>query len=186
MYLVDDGSRDRSGEIAKAHAAVTDRITLVQRPVRAPERDRLAAAGEFKAFTSMAEQLESSFDVIAKMDADLDLLRRPSRPSKRRLSMSHALALRVQYSMRSTPLESRAPVTGARDHVRGATKFYRSACWREITPIPAILGWDTLDEFVARMHGWQTRSLSVPGGQPLPSAPGRHTRPHSPKLPPVG
>jgi biofilm PGA synthesis N-glycosyltransferase PgaC len=47
--------------------------------------------------------------------------------------------------------------------VRGATKFYRRACLAQISPIPAILGWDTIDEVHARRLGWATRSIELPG-----------------------
>jgi hypothetical protein len=48
--------------------------------------------------------------------------------------------------------------------VRGATKFYRRACWEQIAPLPTILGWDTIDEVRARMRGWEVRAVPVPGG----------------------
>jgi hypothetical protein len=50
------------------------------------------------------------------------------------------------------------------EHVEGATKFYRRACWNDIAPIKPILGWDTFDLFHARMHGWRTWAFEVPGG----------------------
>ncbi len=58
-------------------------------------------------------------------------------------------------------------------HVRGATKFYRRRCWAAIDPLPQILGWDTIDEIGARMHGWETASFPTAGGDSL------HLRPTS-------
>jgi hypothetical protein len=52
-------------------------------------------------------------------------------------------------------------------HVRGATKFYRADCWRAIEPLPAILGWDTIDETRARIAGWTVRSFALEGPPPL-------------------
>jgi poly-beta-1,6-N-acetyl-D-glucosamine synthase len=62
---------------------------------------------------------------------------------------------------------SPVPLDSPRDHVEGATKFYRRACWDAIAPIPAILGWDTLDEFHARLRGWETESLPMPDRPPV-------------------
>jgi hypothetical protein len=56
-------------------------------------------------------------------------------------------------------------------HVRGATKFYRRACYDQIAPVPAILGWDTIDELSARSHGWKTASLSCPDGDTVQMRP---------------
>jgi hypothetical protein len=50
--------------------------------------------------------------------------------------------------------------------VRGGTKYYRWAVYEQCGPIPAILGWDTIDDLSARAHGWRTESLEVPTGDP--------------------
>jgi hypothetical protein len=47
-----------------------------------------------------------------------------------------------------------------RFHVRGATKIYRFACWRDIGGLVKAPGWDTLDEVKANMLGWTTSTLS--------------------------
>ena len=73
MLLVDDGSTDRSAEIARDFAARHAWAEYVSRPPRPPERDRLAQAQEFKAFLWAREQVSDGYDVIAKMDADLRL-----------------------------------------------------------------------------------------------------------------
>ena len=54
-------------------------------------------------------------------------------------------------------------------HVRGALKLYSRECFEAIGGIEERLGWDTIDETYARMHGYTTRSL------PRPTA--RHHRP---------
>jgi hypothetical protein len=59
--------------------------------------------------------------------------------------------------------------------VRGATKFYRRACYEEIQPIPARLGWDMVDEVKARRAGWRTESFALAGGDTLHLRPtGQH------------
>ncbi len=49
-----------------------------------------------------------------------------------------------------------------RFHVRGATKIYRRACWRDIGELIRAPGWDTLDEVKATRKGWTTRSFDKP------------------------
>jgi hypothetical protein len=46
--------------------------------------------------------------------------------------------------------------------VRGATKFYRAACLEQVSPLPAHLGWDTIDELRAQLHGWKIESVEFP------------------------
>ena len=62
--------------------------------------------------------------------------------------------------------ESGARIRIGEGHVHGATKFFRRDCWEEISPVPPILGWDTIDEFTARMRGWRTQSFAMPDGDP--------------------
>lgn len=41
------------------------------------------------------------------------------------------------------------------DHLRGAIKAYRKKCFIDIGGLKPIIGWDVLDELLARFHGWK-------------------------------
>ena len=41
-----------------------------------------------------------------------------------------------------------------KDHLRGAVKSYRKACFEAIGGLKMAMGWDTADELLARYHGW--------------------------------
>ena len=169
LVLADDGSTDRSAEIAQAfaaeHGAWVDYLRLPQRP---PERDRLATAHELKAFqAAVSEVVGDGFDVVAKMDADLDLSPRAIETVEQGFLLDPTLGmagLRLSERDQDGTLK-RMP--SKPEHVEGATKFYRRACWNDIAPIKPILGWDTFDELHARMHGWRTWAFEVPGGDPV-------------------
>jgi biofilm PGA synthesis N-glycosyltransferase PgaC len=167
VFLVDDGSTDRSAEIAELYAEGRDAVRLLRRPARSPERDRLAGAGEFKAFLWAVDQLELPWTVVGKMDADLELAPRTLETLENAFINDAELGLAgaalSELDARGQPVRLVSP----REHVEGATKFYRRACWQDISPVPPILGWDTLDEFVARMRGWRTETFVVPGGDPI-------------------
>jgi poly-beta-1,6-N-acetyl-D-glucosamine synthase len=173
LVLVDDGSRDRSSEIAARFADEHPYAVAVRRPRRPLERDRLAAAPELRAFQwAVAEQIgEERFDVVAKLDADLDLAPRLLETVERAFLDDPRLGLTGAFLWSPGPDGAVRRDPKPEYHVRGATKFYRAACLREISPLPAILGWDTIDEVHARKLGWRTRSLDAPG------APTLHLRP---------
>jgi poly-beta-1,6-N-acetyl-D-glucosamine synthase len=165
LVLVDDGSTDGSGKIADEYGRSRPGVVVLHRPPRPPARDRLAHAHELKAFQWALSQLDLEWDVVAKMDADLDLAPTAVETLERAFEDDAALGmagvLLYERDTRGIPVPAAAPLR----HVRGATKFYRRACWDQIGPLPEILGWDTLDEFLARTAGWRTQSFSVPGEQ---------------------
>ena len=161
LLLVDDGSTDGSGEIAEAFAAEHPWARVLHRPPREPERDRLATAKELEAFGWAVAQLASEWQVVAKLDADIRLTPRTLETLAGELQRDEMLGLAGTFLQE----DGRRVQIGA-GHVHGATKFYRRACWDDIAPIPPILGWDTIDEFTARMRGWRTQSFAMPDGDP--------------------
>ena len=165
LVLVDDGSSDASLEIASKFAAEREDVRVLQRPRRPAERDRLAQAGELRAFQWGLEQIDVPWDVVVKMDADLelssDLFQTMERAFLSRPTLGIAGGYLAVVDERSGRLR-REPCV--QHHVRGPTKFYRRACFEQISPIPAFLGWDTIDEITARMRGWDAISLACPQG----------------------
>ena len=167
VLLVDDGSTDRSAEIASAFAETREHFRYMRLPPRPPARDRLAAANELKAFQYAVDHIGHNWDVIAKMDADLDLSPRTIETLEQAFLADNLLGIagaRLSERQRDGTLK---PMGSPCEHVEGATKFYRRGCWETIAPIPPILGWDTLDGFHARMHGWRTQGFDIPGGDPI-------------------
>lgn len=173
LLLVDDGSTDASPELAAAWAERHGYATALRRPSRPPSRDRLARAAELAAFVWGIAQLDASFEVVVKLDSDLRLTPTCFAEVMDALDGDPRLGIAGPYlcieGPNGEPLRERCPPY----HVRGATKFYRRACLEQIYPLPEALGWDTLDDLRARMHGWRTASLSVTTGDPV------HLRPTS-------
>ena len=42
-----------------------------------------------------------------------------------------------------------------KDHIRGALKAYRKACFNQIGELKPSMGWDTVDELLAKYHDWE-------------------------------
>jgi poly-beta-1,6-N-acetyl-D-glucosamine synthase len=165
LLLVDDGSDDRSAAIARRFAGEHRCARLLQRPRRRPERDRMVRAHEWRAFTWGLAQVVPPWDVAAKLDADLRLAPGLLAEMERRFLAETRLGMAGAYLSQPVSDGRLVPQRCAPGHVEGPTRFYRRACLEEISPVPPILGWDTIDEVRARMRGWETRSFEVRGGE---------------------
>lgn len=167
LLLVDDGSEDGSHAIAAAFADRVAYARTLKRPRQDRTTDRLARASELVAFQWAAEQLDVEWDVVAKLDADLELPPCAFAYLLDRLDADPQLGIAGSFLSEHGEHEVPRRIQIPEHHVHGATKFYRRACFSAITPIPPILGWDTIDEATAQLHGWTTRSFALPGGDPL-------------------
>src|SRR6478672_7317195 len=76
LLLVDDGSQDDSPVLASAFAERQLWARVLSRPRQRRTSDRLARASELSAFQWALDQLGAdlaAYDVVAKLDADLEL-----------------------------------------------------------------------------------------------------------------
>ena len=167
ILLVDDGSSDRSVDVAHAFARERANVRLLQRPPHPRGRDRLAGAHELDAFQWALGELAAEWDVVAKLDADLKLPPLALGAIVEAFHDDPRLGVAGMFLSEENAEGVAQRIRIASDHVHGATKFYRRDCWNDIAPLPTILGWDTIDEVRARLHGWRTRSVPIPGRDPV-------------------
>lgn len=163
LVLVDDGSSDGSYELARAFAQLRPYAVALRRPPRPPEADRLASAAELRAFQWGLEQVEIEYDIVAKLDADLELSPLHLAVIEAHFKRDPDLGVAGGYLSIRLPDGALVRERHPADHVRGPNKFYRRECLAQISPLPAHLGWDTIDEVKARMRGWRTTSVEIPG-----------------------
>jgi glycosyltransferase involved in cell wall biosynthesis len=165
LILVDDGSLDESPALAAAFAADHPYARTLSRPRRPPERDRMTHAPELRAFLHGVEQLDR-FDIVVKMDADLQLSPDLFVELERRFEADPRLGIAGAY-LRAPHGRTLRREPNPDYHVRGPNKFYRRECFEQILPLPLLTGWETVDEVKARMHGWRTQSFELPSGDPV-------------------
>jgi poly-beta-1,6-N-acetyl-D-glucosamine synthase len=166
LVLVDDGSSDGSPALARAFATSFAWASVAGRPSRRVGRDRLAGGAALQAFAWGVERAGESWDVIAKVDADLRLTPRTLETLENAFLRDSALGVAGAFlSVRRPGGAERERLP--RDQVHGETKFYRRDCWHDIAPLPALPGWDTIDVIRARLAGWRTESFEIPGGDPM-------------------
>jgi biofilm PGA synthesis N-glycosyltransferase PgaC len=159
--IVDDRSTDGTSELAAGLAAAHPWISVTG------NREDVASGSievgrrigrDVVAFTTGVRAIPSAVDVVVKVDADvsvdLDFFQRllgafAADPS---LGIAGGICLELQGGEWCFQHQ-----TG--DHVRGATKAYRWACYTDVSPLAPTLGWDGIDEAKAALHGWSFRSI---------------------------
>jgi glycosyltransferase involved in cell wall biosynthesis len=162
--VVDDASSDETLERLRELKREIDFMTVLSAPPAPPARgrDRLAQAAEIRAFNHGLESVAwRSFTHVAKLDGDVELpvdwyellLERFERDPSLGIACGQ-LAEIVEGHSNVIPIPAH--------HVHGALKLYSRACLETIGGIQERLGWDTIDEAYARMHGLKTRSFDEP------------------------
>ncbi len=156
--IVNDGSRDRTGEILDRYAKQFSWIKPVHRADRGV---RKSGGGVIEAFQDGYALLDApDWDFIVKLDGDLSFAMdyfekcfdRFSRDD--RLGIGGGTICHIANGQRVNE-GTGDPVF----HVRGATKIYRRACWDAIGGLVPMTGWDTIDEMKANMLGWRTHTF---------------------------
>jgi glycosyltransferase involved in cell wall biosynthesis len=161
--LVDDHSDDGTLKLARKLAAEIDFISVVQAPdfPLADPRDRLASAAAPRTFNAGLATVDwQAYTHIAKFDGDMELppdyLERilDEFAADPKLGMAGGLRteqVRGQWRVEMVPTEH---------HVNGALKCYSRECFEAIGGVQEMLGWDTIDETLARMDGYRTRTFT--------------------------
>lgn len=155
--VVDDGSTDATPEIVKRYATDHAWIRLVTLPDRGYYD--LLEAGELKAFLhGLSTVAEVKYEFLAKLDGDIAFDEHYYEQLLERFAENPRLGIASGMCWH----EEKGRLVKEPDyplHVRGAMRIYRKACWDDIGGVPRALGWDAIDCYKARMHGWDTRSF---------------------------
>lgn len=152
VVVVNDNSTDKTAEIVMAFAKENPFITLVTKTSQAIH---LPGSKVIQAFHKGYETLDKNYDVIVKLDADLIL---PNNYFETILNIfkkdtTIGMAGGFAYIEKNGTwiLENLTD----KDHIRGAFKAYRKACFEQIGNLKPAMGWDTVDELLCKFYGWK-------------------------------
>ncbi|BAZ43137.1 family 2 glycosyl transferase [Chondrocystis sp. NIES-4102] len=154
--IVDDGSSDRTYEIASKAAAEYDWIRVIKKQDRG---FRSVGPGVVQTFYYGYERINSDdYDYVCKMDGDLEL-----KPTYFETLISYFDQDPYLGAASGKPfLEDNGKLIEERTHremVAGQINFYRRKCFEDIGGFVREVHWDGIAFHRARMEGWRTRSI---------------------------
>ncbi|WP_026839672.1 glycosyltransferase [Gillisia sp. JM1] len=155
IVVVDDQSNDATADIVSAFRVKSPFISLLS--ITSAEA-HLPGSKVVKAFNQGLKTLDDDYDILCKFDADLifpnNYLETVVDLFKNSSEVGIAGGFCSIQKDKNWVLEN---LTN-KDHIRGALKAYRKACFKDIGGLKPAMGWDTADELLAQFHGWEIKT----------------------------
>ncbi|MFV8322753.1 glycosyltransferase family 2 protein [Flavobacterium sp. LB3P21] len=152
VVIVNDNSTDKTAEIVTAYAKENPFISLVNKTSRAIH---LPGSKVIQAFHKGFETLDDEYDVIVKLDADLILPNNYFETILNIFEKDATIGMAGGFAYIEKNGEWILENLTDKDHIRGAFKAYRKACFQQLGNLKPAMGWDTVDELLSKFYGWK-------------------------------
>ena len=152
IVVVNDNSTDKTKTIVNDFVSKNAIISLVN---TTSDVVHLPGSKVILAFQKGLETVDNDYDVIVKLDADLIL---PENYFETIISIFNSdknIGMAGGFAYIEKNQKWNLENLTDKDHIRGAFKAYRKACFQEIGGLKPAMGWDTVDELLARFYGWK-------------------------------
>ena len=155
--IVNDGSIDNTPVIVRKYSSIHKWIQLINKENRGyAEPGRGVMEAFYVGYNHIKN--EEDYEYIVKLDGDLEfqanyfesLFKEFEKNSKLGIASGVCMIERKGILEREKHPEY---------HVRGPSKVYKMACWKDIGGLIKHKGWDTIDEMKAQSLGWETKSF---------------------------
>jgi glycosyltransferase involved in cell wall biosynthesis len=153
--IVDDGSSDRTGELAEEAAKQHDWIKVLRRTKGTARR---VGPGVIEAFYAGLELVDiNDYDYVAKFDGDLEF--EPNYFADCLTQFDENPRLGTMSGKVFIPEDGRLiPERNSDEFSMGCSKLYRRECFQEIGGFVREVMWDGIDCHRCRLFGWEAKS----------------------------
>ena len=156
IILVNDQSSDETEAIMQVAANQNANTTYLN---HSSSSDHLPGAKVVNTFNFGLNAIKGDYDFVVKLDADLILpmdyftrIAQAFEDSQTGVAGGFCYEKNEQDEwIKNHPMHQ--------DHVRGAFKAYRKSCFEAMGGLRSAMGWDTVDELLARHHGFSVKTL---------------------------
>lgn len=157
IIVVDDNSIDGTSGIIDSFSKDHSQIRKIHRVSQAAH---VPGGKVVQAFNSGLAALDGDFDFIVKLDADLVLPPEYFKTIAAHFNSHPRCGIAGGFAYEKSSRDSwelNHPMHS--DHVRGGFKAYTKACFQAIGGLKEAIGWDTVDELLARYHDYEVHTL---------------------------
>ncbi|HRE78241.1 MAG TPA: glycosyltransferase family A protein [Flavobacterium sp.] len=161
IVVVNDGSTDKTKEIIQSFVEKYSFISLIN---KSSEAIHLPGSKVIQAFNKGLETVDDNYDFIVKADADLIFPSNYFETIINHFQSDSSIGMVGGFAYIEKNGEWILENLTDKDHIRGAFKSYRKACFEQIGGLKPAMGWDTVDELLCKFYNWEVvtdKSLQV-------------------------
>lgn len=156
VIVVNDNSTDSTAEIVSGFASKHDWIQLIN---TTSEAVHLPGSKVIRAFGKGFAAVDPNFDIIVKADADLIFPVNYFETVLDKFKSDDKIGMAGGFAYIEKNGEWILENLTDKDHIRGAFKAYRKACFEQIGGLQPAMGWDTADELLCNFYGWKVVTM---------------------------
>ncbi len=152
VVVVNDNSTDDTAVIVDDFSKNHPFISLVN---KTSEAIHMPGSKVIQAFHKGFEAIDSNYDIIVKLDADLILPNNYFETILNHFKSDSKIGMAGGFAYIEKNGEWILENLTDKDHIRGAFKAYRKECFLQIGNLKPAMGWDTVDELLCKFYGWK-------------------------------
>ena len=152
VIVVNDNSTDDTAAIVMQFVAEYSWLKMVN---KTSEAIHLPGSKVIQAFQKGLEQVDDNYDFIVKLDADLILPPNYFEKIIQIFNSDAAIGMAGGFAYIQKNEDWILENLTDKDHIRGAFKAYRKKCFQDIGGLKPAMGWDTVDELLAKFYNWK-------------------------------
>jgi glycosyltransferase involved in cell wall biosynthesis len=156
IVVVNDNSTDKTADIVSDYSAQFPFISLIN---TTSEAVHLPGSKVISAFEKGFATLDENYNIIVKLDADLILPDNYFETILDTFKNDHEVGMAGGFAFIEKNGDWILENLTDKDHIRGAFKAYRKECFKQIGGLKPAMGWDTVDELLAKYFGWKVVTI---------------------------
>ncbi len=152
VVVVNDNSTDQTATIVTDFAEKHPWISLVN---KTSEAIHLPGSKVIQAFQKGLKTIDENYDILVKADADLIFPKNYFETIVKHFESDGRIGMAGGFAYIEKNGDWILENLTDKDHIRGAFKAYRKACFEQIGGLQPAMGWDTVDELLCKFYDWK-------------------------------